>query len=178
MFRVNPQTQVNTQQLAIDMLSVGFKVGIVELATGLSNSRLRKLRLDLGLSEALCQSGAVRAPHRVVSNRQMLVDAGILVAAYINIAQEAMRRIDFPALIAAYQWYLSTHEQMYRQTHRPLSINDSYVLVRDLRDGEGTVQTHRCACGAVYISVAEQRIAMGCPLCSLERKSNRLAALM
>lgn len=166
--------------LCVTMINAGFKNSVIEIFCGISNSMIRSIRSELGVQEQSkngekANSGQLRVSHRIVDNRRRVIDAGIILNAYLKLAQFPSRSIDITALIDAHQFYLETHRDIYGRDLNPIDINEAFVLVRDYRSNNGSIMLHSCHCGADYVTVDNQRMAAGCPACSLERKTIGLA---
>ena len=170
---------LNQRLLCTKMIKAGFKNSVIEIGTGITNSMVRALRTELGVKEYgddKSNSGQLRIASRIVDNRRRVVDAGIIISLYKKVAKDASKSVDFDSLIETHKFYMETHEDIYGNLFNPIDINEAFVLVRDYRSRNGSIQVNTCQCGADYIIVSNQRMAASCPLCSLETKSLQLTS--
>lgn len=56
-----------------------------------------------------------------------------------------------------------------RRINNAITINEAFVLVRDMRSRNSKIAINTCKCQAIYITVADQRMRAGCPACSIAR---------
>ncbi len=163
---------IEKRELGVTMMKAGFKNNIIEIATGLSNNMIRVLREELSKKEGEDYEsnsyGQLRISSRIVDNRRRLIDGGILLEAYLKMAENADRIVDYENLMRAHGFYMEAHLDVYGNMVQPLDINEAYVLVRDYRSKDGSILLHRCSCGSNYITVVDQRISYGCPICSMD----------
>lgn len=156
------------------MIEAGFKNSVIEFGTGITNSMVRAFRKEIGISETSGDnknSGQLRIAARIVDNRRRIIDAGIIIRAYLKMAKDPTASVDFNALIEAHKFYKETHIDIYGRNFNPIDVNEAFVLVRDFRSPDMTIQLHSCNCGTDYITVAGQKMVAGCPACSLDRGS-------
>lgn len=52
-----------------------------------------------------------------------------------------------------------------KSPRKKLTINEGWVLARDLRSQLASL--HRCRCGSLYLTVSQQRIQLKCPVCEI-----------
>ncbi len=162
------------RKLSITMLESGFKISVIEIVTGVSNSMIRAFRTELGgLVSGRSNAGQLKFPNRIVDNRIRSIDAGILLKAYLKIAEYPRKSVDILALIEAHSFYMDSHLDIYGRKFHPIDINEAFVLAREYRVNTGTIMLHACTCGADYVTVSKQRMSAGCPSCSMESKGCR-----
>ena len=166
-------SQIEKKNLAVEMVEAGFKNTVIEIATGLSNSMIRQVRVEQKHTNQKRRGGSLKIASRIVKNRRRMIDGGIIIQAYLVIAEEATRKIDFKALIAAHLFYLESHVAIYGRHYYVIDIDEAFVLVREYRSQSGAIQLNRCNCGCDFITVSEQRMSANCPICTLERKDNK-----
>ena len=78
------------------------------------------------------------------------------------------KQLNIDALMKAYDEYLVAREEADLPSEIPwkkLTINEGWVLARDLRSQLASL--HRCRCGSLYLTVSQQRIQLKCPVCEI-----------
>jgi flagellar transcriptional activator FlhC len=105
----------------------------------------------------------------IVKSRRALVEGSLLMALYVNIGGDNVyKKLNIDALMKAYDAYLVAREEADLPAKIPwkkLTINEGWVLARDLRSQLASL--HRCRCGSLYLTVSQQRIQLKCPVCEI-----------
>lgn len=167
-------SKLEKKKLALRMIEKGFKNTIIELATGESNSMIRSYRKDANPSCVYDDSisGQLKIAARIVDNRRRMLEAGIFVSYYLGLTRDRFKGIDYDALIRAHDLYIEYNKQINcGRIYNAITINEGFVLVRDMRSRKSKVSINTCKCQAIYITVADQRMRAGCPACSIARSS-------
>mgnify|MGYP001306357675 CR=1 FL=1 len=172
-------SQLERKQLAIRMIEKGFKNTVIELATGESNSMIRAYRKDADTSKLTEDSisGQLKMASRIVDNRRRMLEAGVFVAYYLGLVRNRFKAINYDALMRAYDLYMEYHRQINLgrvNNSIALTINEAFVLVRDMRSHNAGISINSCKCQAIYITVADQRMRAGCPACSIANSGESL----
>ncbi|MGR2868690.1 FlhC family transcriptional regulator [Vibrio vulnificus] len=157
------------------LIHYGFRTTIVALDTGLPSHVIRRLYKEVtGISPG---PGQLPEADAIVKSRRALIEGSLLMAFYVNIGGEGVyKNLDLEALMKAYDAYLVAREEAELPPSVPwkrLSINEGWVLARDLRSQVASL--HRCRCGSLYLTVSRQRIQLKCPVCDImaERSSRK-----
>jgi len=156
--------------LALYMIDAGFQNSIIQLCTGLSETMIRAYR-DGADNAGGTSAGRLKTAARILTNRLRVVHGGLIINAYVRIADNPETCVDIYALTSAYHMYLDIVDDIYRGGIKPITLNEAFVLARDYRCGGGALEVVRCRCGTDYLVVADQRIVAGCPLCSMSGTS-------
>lgn len=156
------------------LIKYGFRTTIIALDTGLPSHIIRKLYKEItGFSPG---PGQLPEADAIVKSRRALVEGSLLMALYVNIGGESVyRNLNINALMKAYDAYLVTRTEANLPNESPwkkLTINEGWVLARDLRSKLASL--HKCRCGSQYLTVSQQRIQLKCPVCEImAEQSNR-----
>ena len=117
---------------AAELIKFGFKTNIVVQNTGLSSNLIRILYKEVqGVPP---KAGQLPSPASILSTRQSLAHASILIRAYIdkNEKQQA-RTVDINRLVEAYKSYCEQLNQTKDiDNSKKLTVNESWVLARGL----------------------------------------------
>ncbi|MGL4900443.1 MAG: FlhC family transcriptional regulator [Shewanella sp.] len=149
------------------LIKYGFRTTIIALDTGLPSHVIRRLYKEVtGTSPG---PGQLPESDAIVKSRRSMVEGTLLMALYVNIGgNNIYKQLNINALMKAYDAYLLAREEAELPTEIPwkrLSINEGWVLARDLRSKLASL--HRCRCGSLYLTVSQQRIQLKCPVCEI-----------
>lgn len=149
------------------LIKYGFRTTIIALDTGLPTHTIRRLYKEVtGNSPG---PGQLPESDAIVKSRRALVEGSLLMALYVNIGGESVyKKLNIDALMKAYDAYLVAREEADLPAENPwkkLTINEGWVLARDLRSKLASL--HKCRCGSLYLTVSQQRIQLKCPICDL-----------
>ncbi len=147
------------------LIKHGFRTSIVALDTGLHTYIIRRLYREVtGKSPG---AGQLPESDAIVCTRRALVEGSLLMAFYLNMGgHNVYKQLNMDALMKAYDAYLLAREEADLPAKTPwkkISINEGWVLARDLRSKLASL--HRCRCGSLYLTVSQQRFQQRCPVC-------------
>lgn len=167
-------SQLERRRLAIRMIEKGFKNTVIEIATGETNSMIRAYRKEADVSQITEDSisGQLKMASRIVDNRRRMLEAGVFVSYYLGITRDRHSPVNYDALIRAHDLYMEYHRQINLgrvNNGIAITINEAFVLVRDMRSHNSKIAINTCKCRAIYITVADQRMRAGCPACSIAK---------
>lgn len=151
------------------LIEKGFRTSIIAVETGLPHYYIRRLYKEItGTSPG---PGQLPESDAIVKSRRALVEGSLLMALYVNFGGSGVyRQLHLDALMQAFDAYLKTRQEASLPKTKPwklLTINEGWVLARDLRSGQAKL--NRCRCGCLYLTVAQQRIQLKCPFCEIMR---------
>ena len=149
------------------LIKYGFRTTIIALDTGLPIHIIRRLHKEV-TGKSPCP-GQLPESDAIVKGRRALVEGSLLMALYVNIGGDNVyKQLNIDALMKAYDAYLVAREEADLPAEIPwkkLTINEGWVLARDLRSQLASL--HRCRCGSLYLTVSQQRIQLKCPVCEI-----------
>lgn len=154
------------------LLGAGYRTTIVALDTGLNGQYLRELHKEV--TGRPPRAGQLPEADAIVNTRRALVEGSLLMGLYAEIGgSEVYRQVDLDALSRAYRAYLQAREEASLPDTKPwrrLTLNEGWVLARDLRSRQAALK--RCSCGCLYLMVSRQRIHLGCPCCDIKQNEH------
>ena len=156
--------KMESNQRVARMIRAGFKNTVIEIATGENNSMIRGIRNELNLAyiNEDAVAGHLRMANRIVDTRRRMIDAGIIVSFYLSLVKDRYVSIDWESLMKAHSMYLETYTNIMRGIKgNELTVNEAYILVRDLRSRSNKISLNTCTrhkCKAFYLVVADQRV--------------------
>ena len=137
------------------LIKYGFRTTIIALDTGLPIHIIRRLHKEV-TGKSPCP-GQLPESDAIVKSRRALVGG-----------DNVYKQLNIDALMKAYDAYLVAREEADLPAEIPwkkLTINEGWVLARDLRSQLASL--HRCRCGSLYLTVSQQRIQLKCPVCEI-----------
>lgn len=157
---------------AIKLLRQGYRTPIVVIETGLGTTKVRKLAKDLHHG-ARQTSGALPSSPYFVSCMPALADASLFASIYRSMGGRSIfESIDTDLLFNAHKIYMEVRSRDIYLNRTPLTINQCWVLARDLRSSMAWIR--RCDEDKyIYIAVDGQKMSHGCPWCSIRRTVNQ-----
>jgi len=156
------QQRHDAEHLAQVMLSLGARSAYVIAATGLSNEQVRHWHLRITGRQAARGPVPYHAAS-VIRTRAAQAHASLFAALEQQAATGLERGVDPWRILQAFQRYLAlVPEALLAQA---LTINDAWVIARDLRGGAATLVW--CdLCQANYLDMQGSALC-GCPVCAL-----------
>lgn len=149
------------------LISKGFRTSIIAVETGLPHYYIRRLYKEI--TGTAPGPGQLPESDAIVKSRRALVEGSLLMALYVNIGgKKVYRKINLDVLMRAFDAYLKIRQEASLPETKPwkrLTINEGWVLARDLRSRLASL--NRCRRGCLYLTVAQQRIQLKCPVCEI-----------
>ena len=157
-----PHQRHDAEHLARVMLALGARSAFVIAATGLSNEQVRHWHLRITGRKA-SQGPVPYHAASVIRTRVAQTHASLYAALESQAATGLERDIDPWRIIQAFQRYQALVPEA--QLPLALTLNDAWVIARDLRGGAATLAW--CAlCQANYLDMQGSALC-GCPVCAL-----------
>lgn len=154
------------------LLGAGYRTTIVALETGLNGQYLRQLHKEI--TGRPPSPGQLPEADAIVHSRRALVEGSLLMGLYADIGgPNVYRQVNLDALSKAYGAYLQARQEALLPDTKPwrlLTLNEGWVLARDLRSRQAALK--RCSCGCLYLMVSRQRVHLKCPCCDIKKSSH------
>lgn len=165
----------NNIALARDMMTSGYINTIVSAESGLQQKFLREMRREMEDSGLLEKNRdrLLRSCKSIIKRAQDREDAAILMLAYRRLGGAAwvLRSVNIAALNEAYGTYTLIKHEIERSPSSLMTINDAYVLAKELRLGYALYETcHECHADWYYSE--RQKAHITCPFCTKTKTSN------